>query len=1242
MRRKRRVPEVLWRLFRDRACTMADTILSLIPSPSSSAVKCRCDGLQCLGCSTDPMSFLLRPDDPHDYRKLLTQCFVVVSDNAPPRSVFSPRCSWPIIEIVKRTIELVRNEKGSSNVICSGYDKIDCLSPILELLTCSSWGLLLSRVGDDLMVYLLRHTSIFLPVPLKRHRQVAGPPISTLCFKMHSTDFDDQHPSLLQGGAPKKRKSADNVESAVDKQRCIISIGGSGPTGSASNLDLTAVKSSMPLLGHNRSKHQHSNSSYVKSNTELEGKQNSNYISTNLGKRSRPFRWQRQRKWRQLSYEENNVNIHYNVLPTNKDCLPGSFQCNKNYLSYHEKMPWECSCCSILQSLSTVPKRTVINRKSIFFNLESSLSVLPKEHILNSLRPNLVSSRYLISNIFGLSEGNAGSQPMHCFHKSTSCPFGSVCLYHSLISWFKGLICRAQHCDHIKLLDRHCFVPSWDQHTIGRYSSSAEGNVSETTEQKKSKSCVVAPETIDLQYAAVNSYCSKSQVVSYIWAVSRSLLPQELLGTPSNWRRMRRNIYKFINLRKFEKSPLKLCMQELKTSRFQFLSDKYFFNDPNDQVLEYMEGHNGGIHKGFKKLRSGVHDMKHKLLEKWILWYFSCLVMPLVKANFYVTESEHGKQDVYYYRKSVWEKLTKSTIACLKDQRYRYLDDLAVRNILRRRPFGFSKLRLLPKENGVRMVANLKGPSRIPVRVSSGEAQSSKIWRKSNPHKIKFDHYQSVNSVLRDAHSILKAILLKEPEKLGASVFDYNDVYKKLCPFLIAHKKGAATMPSLFIVTSDVSKAFDSIDQEKLLIIMKDIFLQDDYFLKRYDQVVCTRKFLRVQKHLKMLDENTSAGCLRLTSSASFLPTHTVFVNQDHTKHVKKTLLFTYLNEHVKCNILLLDRKFYLQGVGIPQGGVLSSLLCSLYYGHLDRNVIFPFLEKTLESGSCKRNHSGHTSNNDEVSSQRYMLIRLVDDFLFISTSEKQATSFFSRLQRGFRDYNCYMNEKKFGLNFDHGQKSGVPLSRVYLGEDGTSFLRWSGLLINCCTSEVQADYTKYLSNHLSSTLTVCWQGKPGLQLKEKLRGFVRPKCHPIFFDSNINSGAVVRLNIYQIFLLCAMKFHCYIRDLSYICKLHHRCCLDGIERSLSYMHRLIRKRMHSMDLDCDFHPILRLEKGEVIWLGLRAYIQVLKRKQSFHKQLLALLRSKCSSHTISGRVSPELKYAIDASKSSLLWKIKY
>lgn len=39
------------------------------------------------------------------------------------------------------------------------------------------------QVGDVVMVYLLKCTSIFVPLPRKKHHQVAGYSMSELCFK---------------------------------------------------------------------------------------------------------------------------------------------------------------------------------------------------------------------------------------------------------------------------------------------------------------------------------------------------------------------------------------------------------------------------------------------------------------------------------------------------------------------------------------------------------------------------------------------------------------------------------------------------------------------------------------------------------------------------------------------------------------------------------------------------------------------------------------------------------------------------------------------------------------------------------------------------------------------------------------------------------------------------------------------------------------------------------------------------
>jgi telomerase reverse transcriptase len=162
-------------------------------------------------------------------------------------------------------------------------------------------------------------------------------------------------------------------------------------------------------------------------------------------------------------------------------------------------------------------------------------------------------------------------------------------------------------------------------------------------------------------------------------------------------------------------------------------------------------------------------------------------------------------------------------------------------------------------------------------------------------------------------------------------------------------------------------------------------------------------------------------------------------------KKKRKYDLHHLLTEHVKHNIVQIGHHLYEQKVGIAQGSIISSLLCSFYLGHLEETLLQPYIERLEETGTKQ--------------AQESLLMRYLDDFIFVTTSKKQAIGFLERLRRGFRDYNCYMNCKKFGLNFEIERSNFT--NRRYVGDDGVPFLPWSGLLVNCSTLEIQADYTR-------------------------------------------------------------------------------------------------------------------------------------------------------------------------------------
>ncbi|XP_073129217.1 telomerase reverse transcriptase isoform X2 [Henckelia pumila] len=1219
MARKRRVPEVLWRLFHNRARPLAETILALIPPPP---VGCRCRGRRCLCCSGDQaMSFILRPEDPPDYRKLLTGCYAVVSENAPPIPVLDPHCRWSQQEIVRRSIEMILYEQpSSSNLLCCGYNKANRSSAIIDTLMSSAWILLLTRVGDALMMYLLKYTSLFLPLPRHKHHQIIGFPISELNLKLSRSMPESKshnHPLTYRG---KKRKKAEEDESMVGKQLCLHSLG---------------VEPSSNFI---RFIDSHGSSCVCKE--ELSLKKSEVTSKPNFGpcrKRKRLFRWQRQRKRKQLAIaetcslmmpgEEDFSNSNGVSRGLQNAIFSSSVQSDETNMS-------PCFCCLVFRNLPKLAKSAEIRRRNIFYRLENSSSMFPKMHILNRLKPNEFGATVLFNNIFGIPGIDKNSQSVQCFHSESSFPIKSDCLYHHLIKLLKSLIRKTHNCRHMRLLDKHCSVTASSESeskgpglmtqeidhgksiaASGCYGAQIEG---QTSHDDIEASCKMFSEATNDLVDSSKNYCLKKQVISFIWAICRRIVPVQLLGTHSNWRVLRKNISKFIQLRKFEKFSLKQCMHKLKISKFPLLSSNNFSCILSFDGMGHSKWSSRPMDKGCSEF--AVADIvRHKILECWMFWFFTHLVSPVVQANFYVTESENEKQELIYYRKSSWKKMLREAGKCLKNQSYCQLNHASTRKILRKRSFGFSRIRLCPKRKGFRVLANLQASSKMPHRPLLPGIHSDQHLRRSACHNLRsvtFESFKSVNSVLRDFHVVLKGIQTMEPEKLGSSVFDYNDVHRKLVPFLFSLKNGPARMPCVFLVVSDVSKAFDSLNQDKLLDIMNDVMLYDEFTLEKYIQVICTKNSLKVHQHPVLAQQGVVAESKKITPR---LPAHSldsILVKKAFSRKIRKEEFNILLKEHIKHNVVQLDKNFYLQQKAFANISGESDTRCASILGGNHTEEIFA---RTSES----------------------LLLRFIDDFLFISTSKKQASMFFSRLERGVREYNCYMNKEKYGLNFNMNNSQGLQSNR-HVGKDGVSFLRWSGLLVNCSTLEIQADYTRYLNSHLNSTLTVSCQGKVGRKLKAKLCDYLRPKCHPLFYDSNINSGAVVRLNIYQGFLLCAMKFLCYISDLSSLPKFHPKFLINSIDASLRYMHRLIKRKMYTFESEIAFRPKYKIKKHEILWLGFHAYRRVVKKKQSRCKKLFHFLTHKLKTLEKVENISSDLRYAIDDTHSSTLWSIKY
>ncbi|XP_044945166.1 telomerase reverse transcriptase isoform X3 [Mustela putorius furo] len=142
---------------------------------------------------------LVRRGDPAAFRALVAQCLVCVPwDARPPPVAPSFRQVSCLKELVARVVQRLC-ERGARNVLAFGFALLDGArggpplafttsvrsylpNTVTETLRGSgAWGLLLRRVGDDVLAHLLTCCALYVLVAPSCAYQVCGPPLYDLC-----------------------------------------------------------------------------------------------------------------------------------------------------------------------------------------------------------------------------------------------------------------------------------------------------------------------------------------------------------------------------------------------------------------------------------------------------------------------------------------------------------------------------------------------------------------------------------------------------------------------------------------------------------------------------------------------------------------------------------------------------------------------------------------------------------------------------------------------------------------------------------------------------------------------------------------------------------------------------------------------------------------------------------------------------------------------------------------------------
>ncbi|OAL28381.1 hypothetical protein AYO20_09498 [Fonsecaea nubica] len=645
---------------------------------------------------------------------------------------------------------------------------------------------------------------------------------------------------------------------------------------------------------------------------------------------------------------------------------------------------------------------------------------------------------------------------------------------------------------------------------------------------------------------ADSSFLPHSTPLARVSAFCRSvichLLPRDTFGSglrgQQNHQLMMNRIDEFVRMRRFESLSLHETVQGINVRSISWLS--------GPKCLE-------------QRISRSDFVKRLEVFHEFVYYVFDSLLIPIIRAHFYITESSTHRHRLFYFRQDIWRKLSEPTLATLRLSMYAPIRSAEARRKLQSRALGYSHLRLLPKDQGARPIMNLR---RRQPKLAGGTRLLG----------------DSINTQLAPIFQVLNFERGRSPTPLGSALLSVGDIYGKLTDF----KRVLRPESTLFFVKVDIKSCFDTIPQQPLLQIASSLLQETSYRTTKHLEIKSTNPGQRtgqgdLRRRFAGVARPTDTRAVLSEASVSSLASgkrHVVFADTGNNRIWGRDSLLNLLQNHVCDSMVKIGKKYMKQIEGIPQGSILSSLLCSYFYGAFERNEL-----GFLVPESC-------------------LLLRLIDDFLLITTDDNLGRRFLEVMVSGDEHYGIQVNAEKSLVNFDvmiNGQK--VP--RVH----GSNFFPYCGLGIHMKTLEVKKDREKK-DGFIGNALTVESGLRPGTTLKRRILSSLKLQMHSMFLDLSLNSRSQVISTLLGNFTESAMKMHQYVSGLATKRRPSQKFLGDMIEDLISAGHKICCEkngiRTH----------VRHITRRQMCWIAAAAFERVLERKQSQYKDLLVWLRS--------------------------------
>ena len=524
-----------------------------------------------------------------------------------------------------------------------------------------------------------------------------------------------------------------------------------------------------------------------------------------------------------------------------------------------------------------------------------------------------------------------------------------------------------------------------------------------------------------------------------------------------------------------------------------------------------------------------VLHVQRLLLHSFVYWLVSDFIHPLICTHFYVTEGEGCGNQVLWYQRCVWTSVVR---AGLKQIEPHFMSVLPRNNAVANSRStdvrqSHANVRFLPKRTSVRAITNLR--NRPNFAEKGVEVQSVG------------------NAALYNCFHVLKKLYFAQPELAGFGTFGIDDIYDRFtlfrktiranCADVDKNATSTSHLPQFYVGVLDLEKCYDNVNTSQLFNVIRNL-IEKSPLQSMTNNEGCILQRYSVSHRIASMERGVSKSIRHICTAGDMFKfeeaarelsqSYRKSIISDNVVHgrITKEEMLRVLRAHLFSHVVNMPSlpssgpsngvysapNQFTQIQGIPQGSVLSPILCNLYYGNAEREI-FGASEEVERLGIGVKT----------------FIIRMMDDYIIISTDENACKYFLQRAHLALRPYGGGVNPLKTRVNFDvnielDGRR--IPLQRI-----STRDMPWCGLLVDTHTLEIKPCMRRMLERPLRASVSVEAM-QSGLALRRAMKSFVKTKCQAIVLDASLNSYSTVYQSIYTLFLVAAMRTQIYVQHM--------------------------------------------------------------------------------------------------------------